>query len=202
MRIAILSSSTRVNRQSHRAALGLARFIEQQAVHPVEILDLAASNFPLLEEVLHRHPNAPTGLVEFADQVRQADAYLFVSPEYNGGYTAALKNAVDYLKEGEFSRKVIGVVSVTSGPLGGIRAAMAMQQLVLGIACIPIPQMLTIGQVGQKFDEDGQLLDPAFEKNIQSFLHHFLWLAEAVAEKKAADTNLANAVLAVSAADA
>lgn len=192
MRIAILSSSTRVNRQSHRAALGLARFIEQQAVHTVEILDLAASNFPLLEEVLHRHPNAPTGLAEFADQVRQADAFLFVSPEYNGSYTAALKNAVDYLKEGEFSRKVIGVVSVTSGALGGMRAALAMQQLVLGIAGIPIPQMLTIGLVGQKFDEDGQLLDLAFEKNIQTFLRHFLWLAEAVVEKKVADADIAH----------
>ncbi len=189
MRIAILSSSTRVNRQSHRAALGLAHFIEKHGVHTAEILDLAVSNFPLLEEVLHRHPNAPTGLAEFADQVRQADAYLFVSPEYNGSYTAALKNAVDYLKEGEFARKVIGIVSVTSGPLGGIRAALSMQQLVLGIAGIPIPQMLTIGLVGQKFDEEGQLLDPTFEKNIQTFLRHFLWLAEAVVDKKVAEAD-------------
>ncbi len=189
MHIAILSSSTRLNRQSHRAALGLAHFIEQQGLHTVEILDLAASQFPLLEEVLHRHPNAPIGLAEFANQVREADAYLFVSPEYNGSYTAALKNAVDYLKEGEFARKVIGVVSVTSGSLGGIRAALSMQQLVLGIAGIPIPQMLPIGQVAQKFDETGQLLDPAFEKNIQAFLSAFLWLAEAVVEKKALDAD-------------
>ena len=187
MHIAILSSSTRLNRQSHRAALGLAHTIAQQGLHTAEILDLAAYQFPLLEEVLHRHPNAPAGLAAFAERIRQADACLFVSPEYNGSYTAALKNAVDYLKEGEFARKVIGVVSVTSGALGGIRAALAMQQLVLGISGIPIPQMLTIGHVVQKFDETGQLLDPAFEKNMQVFLRHFLWLAEAVAEKKTAD---------------
>ena len=189
MHIAVLSSSTRLNRQSHRAALGLVRFIEQQGGHTVEILDLAAYQFPLLEEVLHRHPNAPDGLKEFAEHIHQADAYLFVSPEYNGSYTAALKNAVDYLKEGEFARKVIGVVSVTSGALGGIRAALAMQQLVLGIAGIPIPQMLPVGQVGQKFDEAGQLLDSAFEKNMQSFLQSFLWLAEAVTAKKALDAD-------------
>ncbi len=187
MHIAILSSSTRLNRQSHRAALGLARMLEQSGDHTVEVLDLVVYQFPLLEEVLHRHPNAPEGLREFAGKIRQTDALLFVSPEYNGSYTAALKNAVDYLKEGEFTQKVIGVVGVTSGMLGGIRAALSMQQLVLGLSAFPIPQMLPVGQVAQKFDETGVLLDPAFEKNIQVFLQQFLWLAEAVAVKKASD---------------
>jgi len=187
MHISIISSSTRLNRQSHRVALGLAQFIERVGTHSVEVLDLAAYQFPLLEEVLHRHPNAPNGLQEFSEKIRQSDAFLFVSPEYNGSYTAALKNAVDYLKEGEFIRKVVGVVSVTTGGLGGIRAAMAMQQLVLGISAFAIPQMLPVGHVTQRFDENGQLLDPAFEKNIQTFLHHFLWLAEAVRAKKQAE---------------
>ncbi len=187
MNIAIISSSTRLNRQSHRVALGLVRFFGQSGPHRVEVLDLAAYRFPLLEEVLHRHPNAPAGLLEFSEKVRQADGILFVSPEYNGSYTAALKNAVDYLKEGEFMRKVIGVVSVTSGALGGIRAALSMQELVLGVSAFPIPQMLLVGQVGQKFDETGQLLDSAFEKNIHTYLGHFLWLAQAVTDKKAVD---------------
>ncbi len=202
MHIIILSSSTRLKRQSHRAALGLARIIGQQEGHTVEILDLAAYQFPLLEEVLHRHPNAPDGLAEFANQICRADACIFVSPEYNGSYTAALKNAVDYLQEGAFARKVIGVVSVTSGALGGIRAALSMQQLVLGISGFPIPQMLPVGLVAQRFDETGQLLDPAFEKSIQVFLQQFLWLAAAVAEKKVADTLDQVLVLAGSAADA
>ena len=101
-----------------------------------------------------------------------------------------MKNAVDYLKEGEFSKKVIGIASVTTGMLGGIRAALAMQQLVLGISALPIPQMLTVGNVAQRFDEDGQLTEPAFEKNMRHFLHHFLWLAEAVAQKKESEAVL------------
>jgi NAD(P)H-dependent FMN reductase len=97
-----------------------------------------------------------------------------------------LKNAVDYLKEGEFARKVIGTVSVTTGALGGIRGALAMQQLILAVMGVAVPQMLTVGHVTERFDEAGTLLDPAFEKNIQAFLKNFLWLAEAVAEKKKA----------------
>lgn len=184
MHITILSSSTRLHRQSHRVALALQQCIESGGKHSAEVLDLADYHFPILEEVLHRHPNPPEGLTDFAERIRSSDAHLFVSPEYNGSYTAALKNAVDYLKEHEFSRKTLGVVSVTTGALGGIRAALSMQQLVLGIGGYPIPQMLTVGNVAQRFDEQGKLLDPAFEKNLNTFLGHFLWLAEAVSEKK------------------
>jgi NAD(P)H-dependent FMN reductase len=186
VQIVILSSSTRLNRQSHRVALALRQYIEQEGIHTADVIDLAAYHFPIMEEVLGRHPNPPDGLSDFAQRVRGADAVLFVSPEYNGSYTAALKNAVDYLKENEFSRKVVGVVSVTTGALGGIRGALAMQQLVLGIGGYTIPQMLTVGHVAQRFDEEGNLLDPAYDKNIRSFLGHFQWLAEAVVEKKAA----------------
>ena len=185
MHISILSGSTRINRQSHRAALGLARIINAGGQHTAEILDLAEYHFPMLEEVLHRHPNPPEGLADFASRIQESDGFLFISPEYNGSYTAALKNAVDYLKEKEFAEKVIGVVSVSTGMLGGIRAALAMQQLVLGIGAYPIPQMLPVAQVSQRFDENGEVLDPLFGKNIRQFLDSFFWLAEAVVEKKA-----------------
>lgn len=186
MHISILSGSTRLNRQSHRVALALEKIINAQGIHTAEVLDLARYDFPVMEEVLQRHPNPPAGLADFAGRIRQSDAFLFVSPEYNGSYTAALKNAVDYLKEREFAGKVIGVVSVSTGMLGGIRAALAMQQLVLGISGYPIPQMLPVGQVGQRFDEEGNVLDPLFEKNIDTFLRHFFWLGEAVTEKRLA----------------
>ncbi len=186
MHINILSGSTRINRQSHRVALALEKMINAHAVHTAEVLDLAQYDFPMLEEVLHRHPNPPAGLADFAEHVRRSDAFIFVSPEYNGSYTAALKNAVDYLKEKEFARKAVGVASVTTGMLGGIRAALAMQQLVLGIGGFPLPQMLTVGQVNQRLDESGNLQDPLFEKNIQQFLQSFFWLAEAVTEKQRA----------------
>ncbi len=186
MHITILSGSTRLNRQSHRVALALEKWIGRQGVHTVEVLDLAEYNFPVMEEVLHRHPAPPEGLADFAERIRRSDAHIFVSPEYNGSYTAALKNAVDYLKEREFSRKVVGIASVSTGANGGIRAALAMQQLVLGIAGYPIPQMLTVGQVSQRFSDDGDLQDPLFERSMETFVSSFLWLAEAVAEKKLA----------------
>jgi NAD(P)H-dependent FMN reductase len=191
MRISIISASTRLTRMSHRVALALRQHIAQKTSHLAEVIDLAEYQFPIMEEVLHRHPNPPEGLAEFAERVRASDAFVFVSPEYNGSYTSALKNAVDYLKEGEFAGKVIGVASVTTGALGGMRAAMNMQELVLGVSGFPLPQMLTVGNVAQRFDENGALTDPAYEKNMDVFVAKFVWLAEAVKEKKEAGLQLA-----------
>ena len=170
MHITILSSSTRIDRLSHRVALALENAINDGGIHTASVLDMAAYHFPIMEEVLHRHPNPPDGLEEFAAEVRRSDAHLFVSPEYNGTYTSALKNAVDYLKEWEFSKKAIGVVAVSAGALGGIRAALSMQQLVLGVSGFPLPQMLTVPLVGKKFDESGAFLDADFEEKLQQYL--------------------------------
>ena len=54
------------------------------------------------------------------------------------------------------------------------------------MAAFPIPQMLLVGNVKDRFDENGELLDAGFEPKMQGFLKSFLWLAEAVVEKKAA----------------
>jgi NAD(P)H-dependent FMN reductase len=184
MNIAVISASTRINRKSHRVALGLVKKIEEMGDHFIEILDLAEYQFPIMEETLKSHPNPPEGLLQFSDAIKKADAVIFVSPEYNGSYTSALKNALDYLSENEFTKKVVGVASVTEGPLGGMRGAQAMQQLVLGVGGYAIPQMLLVGNVSTRFDESGDLLDASFEKKIQFFLNGFLWLSTAIVDKK------------------
>lgn len=184
MKIAIISGSTRINRQSHRVSLHLHDMLKNATAHQTTLLDLAEYQFPVFEEVLVKHPNPPKGLADFAKIIAESDAYIFVSPEYNGSYSASLKNALEYLKENEFSRKVIGVASVSTGGLGGIRGAVQMQQLVLGIGGYCMPGMYLVPQVQLKFNESGNLLDEAFLPKTQHFLKEFLWFAEAVHEKK------------------
>jgi hypothetical protein len=54
----------------------------------------------------------------------------------------------------------------------------------LALFAYPTPQMLLVPSVQTKFDDEGNLIDAAFEKNIANFMKDFLWLAEAVHEKK------------------
>ncbi len=184
MNLTIVSASTRIGRQSHRVALGLEKYFQQYANLQITIADLAEYPLPLFEEVIHRHPQPPQAILELGGILQKSDAFLFVTPEYNGSYTPALKNMVDTYNKTEFAKKAIGIVTVTTGGLGGMRAAMQMQQLIPALFAFVAPHMLLVSSLGQRFDEEGNLLDESFRKSLDNFAKEFLWLAEAVHDKK------------------
>jgi len=185
MNLTIVSASTRIGRQSHRVAVGLEKFLQSADNVTVTLADLAEYQIPMFEEVTPKHPQPTPAMLELGKILNQSDAFLFVTPEYNGTYTPALKNMVDSYNKTEFSKKAIGIVTVTAGGMGGMRAAMQMQQLIPALFAFAAPHMLLVPHLTQKFDEDGNLTDENFRKNLDNFTKEFLWLAEAIHEKKA-----------------
>lgn len=104
----------------------------------VEILDLAEINLPFLDEPEHpklgRYTQPHT--IAWAQTIADADALVIITPEYNGGYPAALKNALDFL-HAEWSNKALGMVSYGGGLSGGAQAAGMLLPITgqLGLAC-------------------------------------------------------------------
>jgi NAD(P)H-dependent FMN reductase len=178
-RIAIISGSTRTQRHSHRVALYLNTHFSALGFEAA-LIDLAEFQLPMFEETIDKQENPPESLKQVYKMLQQADAMIFVSPEYNGGYTPALKNMVDHFPKSTFYRKPLGVVSVSTGSLGGMRGALQMQALATAIYAIPVAQLLLVPQVIHKFDEAGALTDQAFKRNIEVFTTEFVWLTEAV----------------------
>src|SRR5215510_7681876 len=109
--IAILSASVREGRVSHRVALYFQNYLTEKKLATVEILDLHAYNFPLFEERLKYQKDPSPQVLDFASRVANADGVIIVTPEYNGGYPAALKNVVDLLYT-EWQRKPIAISTV------------------------------------------------------------------------------------------
>ncbi|HYV93309.1 MAG TPA: NAD(P)H-dependent oxidoreductase [Chitinophagales bacterium] len=184
MNILIISSSIRENASTRRVAIHLFNHLAQVPILQSEFVDLTDYEYPIWKEVFHREISPPVECVTLHDKLSAADAMIFVTPEYNGSYSLALKNMVDYFGLKVFERKAIGVASVSTGALGGIRAAVQLQQLILAIYAIPVPQMLLVPSVQTRFDEFGKLLDDSFAKNVDRFVNDFLWFAEALHEKK------------------
>lgn len=183
MKLSILSGSIRNGRMSHRVALALSEAFTNQGFE-VTVIDVKALQLPLMEEVLAKQSNPSEALAVAKQQLDGADAMIFVSPEYNGSFSPALKNLLDHFPKSTYERKPIGVAAVSTGALGGIRAALQLQQLILALFAYPTFRMLTVPNVGDNLSETGEVLTPSFQKTLDAFVNEFSWFAQAINKAK------------------
>ncbi|HRH60505.1 MAG TPA: NAD(P)H-dependent oxidoreductase [Chitinophagaceae bacterium] len=177
MNIEIISGSPRHNSVTHRVALYLMKLLKQKTTHTINIIDVRDWEFPVMQqEVITKPEYAPAHLQPVAQRMFDADAFIMVSPEYNGSYTPALKNLFDHFPKQ--MHKTFGIVTASPGAMGGIRASQQMQLLINALFGIGSPHMLITPFVDKKFDEDGNLLDESFQRSADIFVKEFLWLAE------------------------
>lgn len=177
MKIQIISGSTRIGRASHRVALALNEKLLSLGID-CSIVDLKELGLPIFEERLSFLRNKPQHFETISNELLNSIGFIFVTPEYNGGISASLKNFIDTFGRPEFAGKPIAVASVSSGNLGGIRAAMSLQQLILAIQAYPQPQMLTVGNVEEQLNPLGEIINPGFEKQLDSFVDAFIGFAK------------------------
>lgn len=137
-------------------------FSDRAAAHggfePV-LADLAVIDLPLLDEP--NHPRLQQYTQEHTKQwsatVAAADAIVFVTAEYNYGYPAALKNAIDYLHH-EWRHKPLGFVSY-GGVSGGTRSVQQLKQIAQAVGLYAVVGGVVIPWVAQKISEDGVFED-------------------------------------------
>lgn len=172
----IISGSIREGRLSPRVTTYLNSVLRQHG--DVEILDLAEAVFPLFNNTIDKQANPHPLLSEWWSKLKSADAFLFVNPEYNGSYTAAFKNFIDSIPPVTFKRKPIGIVSTTTGPLGGMRGAQQTVLLTAGLMAYTVPQLLLVPKMHEKIDASGNLIDETFQKPVTNFISELIWITE------------------------
>lgn len=176
--IAIISTSVRTGRQSHRVALFFEQFLKSRDNVTADILDLHEYNFPVFNERL-KYLNNPDGRVlDFASSVKAADGVIVVTPEYNGGYPASIKNAVDLLYD-EWYKKPVGIATVSDGVFGGTQVITSLQFTLWKMRAWTIPAMFPVPSVDSIFDADGRLLKEGMTKRASAFVNELLWCIEA-----------------------
>lgn len=178
-KIAIISPSVRQGRKSHRVALWFRRYLEQNNLAEAEIIDLAEYKFPLFEERLKLQQNPLPEAAELAGRIRSADGVIIVTPEYNGGYPASLKNVIDLLTD-EWRRKPVAISTVSDGPFGGTQVITSLQFTLWKMGALTVPAMFPVPRVDTAFSEEGIPSDPeAYEKRTARFTGALLWHIEA-----------------------
>jgi len=177
--IAIISPSVRAGRKSHRVAVYFENLIREKNLAGVEILDLLIYNFPLFDERLKYQHTPLQGAVDFAGKIRQADGVLIISPEYNGGSPASLKNAIDLLVE-EWYKKPVAFATVSDGSFAGTQAVISLQFSLSKLGAMIVPAILRFPVIQSLFDENGVPAEKEkTDKRSLSFLNEFLWYIEA-----------------------
>ncbi len=92
--IAIISSSVRRERKSHRVALYFQKYLQENNHSTSEILDLKEYNFPVFEDTIKTLEHPSEKVLDFVHKINAADGIIIVTPEYNGSFPASLKNVI------------------------------------------------------------------------------------------------------------
>jgi NAD(P)H-dependent FMN reductase len=158
-KLEIIVASTRPG----RVGLPVGQWVEGEATShggfsEVELVDLAEVNLPFMDEPNHPRLGQYTHqhTRDWSAKVSEADAFVFVLPEYNYGFTAPLKNAIDFLHR-EWHYKPVGMVSY-GGIAAGTRAAQMVKQVVTTLRMTPVVEAVSIPFVAQFFDEEENLV--------------------------------------------
>jgi NAD(P)H-dependent FMN reductase len=169
----------RIGRRSHRVALYFKRFIEENKLATVEILDLDEYRFPIFNERLRFLSDPSPAVVDFAGKIKSADGVILVTPEYNGGYPASLKNVVDLLYE-EWHRKPIAISTASDGVFGGTQVITSLQFTLWKIRAWTVPAMFPMPKAQESFTEIGEATNKiSTDKRAKIFIDELLWCIEA-----------------------
>jgi NAD(P)H-dependent FMN reductase len=181
-RLSIVIASTRPG----RVGLPVGRWFEARArehgAFEVDVIDLAELELPLMDEPNHprlgRYTKQHTQ--QWSAMVDAADAFALVMPEYNYGFTAPLKNAIDFLHR-EWQYKPVGFVSY-GGVAGGTRAVQMLKLVLTTLKMTPLFEAVTIPFVAQFVDDEGNFVpSETIEQSVAPMLDELLRVSTALA---------------------
>jgi NAD(P)H-dependent FMN reductase len=178
VKIIIISSSIRDQRNSHKVSLYFRNYIVENKLADVEILDLKEFNFPLFTERLRYLKDPPPAVLEFAASIEKSDGVIIITPEYNGGYPASLKNVIDLLHK-EWIRKPVGIATVSDGNFGGSQVITSLQFVLWKMKAHVITERFIVPNVVNNFDENGRPFDKeSTDRRASVFIKELIWIAE------------------------
>ena len=108
----------------------------------------------------------PADVASLRQAIRDSQGIILGTPEYHGSLTGALKNMLDLMSIDDFEAKIVGLIGVAGGYIGAINSLNTMKTICRNLHCWVLPQEVSIANVGDAFDAEGQLLDPAMEERL------------------------------------
>ena len=166
----------------NRAALRAAQVLAPEAV-TIETFDIKGlPGFSQDDET-----NPPPQVVQLKQRIREADAILLVTPEYNYSVPGVLKNAIDWASrpygDSAWNRKPVAIMGASVGTTGTARAQYHLRQIFVFLNMHPVNQPeVMISQAHKHFDADGNLTEEVTKKLIRQLLEELVMLTKQLAK--------------------
>jgi NAD(P)H-dependent FMN reductase len=133
---------------------------------------------------MYKEMSHPSETLQFLrNQIKEADGYLLVTPEYNRSTSSALKNILDYFLE-EYYFKPSTIVSYSPGSYGGINATQQLRLVFAELDAPSIPSSFSIPHMHTVFNNDGKLIDESYDKKVVRFFEEFERYIEALEKRR------------------
>ncbi len=163
-----------------------ARRSAEAAGAQCSVLDLRALALPLYDGDIESGSGVPAGAATLRDAIRDHDALVMVTPEYNGFPTPLVINAFDWLSRlpdglKATADKPVALLASSPGALGGLRALNTLRQyLQMAFAMLVVPQQQALSKVHEAFAADGALADAKMAASVDRVVQAVMRLAQAL----------------------
>jgi NAD(P)H-dependent FMN reductase len=188
LKIKVILGSTRVNRFSEKPAQWIFDEAVKRSDFDVELLDLRDYSLPLFEEAMPpgmaKDSYTNPAVVRWRDKIKESDGFIICTAEYNHGYPAVLKNALDYVYMA-WSRKAVAFVSW--GGAGGTRAVEQLRLVAIELDMAPTRAAVHIPNPWFIKDVD-ELNTDANQRSAAALLDQLAWWAGALRAARASLT--------------
>jgi NAD(P)H-dependent FMN reductase len=171
--IPVVLGSVRPRRMSERPARLIVQRLEAHGCH-APLVDLRELDLPIFGQ--RPELDSSPAVARLQTLATNADAMVWLSPEYNHSFTSAVKNAVDYL-HAELRRKPVAVCGLSGGGLGGARAVEQLKLVLIEMHAVPIRDSVYFSDARALFDEQGALQQPNYLGRIDDMLAELIWYA-------------------------
>lgn len=180
LNIPVILGSIREGRKSEAPAKFLVEKIKALG-HESQLVDFKQMPLPFFDNALmpvQMKGKYPTDNIQkWSEIAYNADGYVIVTPEYNHGYPAVLKNALDWLYL-EFDHKPVGLVGVSDGLTGGARVIEQLRPIMENFTMYAIRETIMFAKAQDIFDPSGKLLDESYNKKVDGLLKSLIASAE------------------------